>query len=246
MTVRGGAPDGDRGFVLVHGGVHRASSWSPLLPHLDRPAVAIDLPGRDASMAELRRLTREDFVDSAVADIRASGLRRITLVGHSLAGVILPEITVRLAEIIHHVVFISCAIPPPGRSIVEITPVPFRLFARWRFRRGVLVASPFMARRMLCNRMNDSQTRFVLDQLCDEAPGILTTPVPPYRWPDQLGRTYVSLKRDRCLPQFYQRRYIRNLGSCETVAFDGCHDAFVSDPAEVARILNRYGPPSDG
>ena len=33
-------------FVLVHGAGMGANCWDPLLPFLDRPALAVDLPGR--------------------------------------------------------------------------------------------------------------------------------------------------------------------------------------------------------
>jgi pimeloyl-ACP methyl ester carboxylesterase len=36
-------------FVLVHGAGMGASCWDRLLPHLDRPAVAVDLPGRSST-----------------------------------------------------------------------------------------------------------------------------------------------------------------------------------------------------
>lgn len=238
--ARGGPSDADAGFVLVHGGVHRSVAWAPLLPHLNGPAVAIDLPGRHASRSELAGITLEDTVKSAVADIEATGWRRVTLVGHSLAGLFLPEITARLGETVRHVVFIACAIPPDGRSVVDTIPGPIRLYARRQLRRGHITIPPAIARRMFCNGMDAEQTRFVIDQLCSEPPSLLHASVPPRRWSDGVGRTYVLLRRDRSLPPWYQRRQIRNLGPCEVVECDGPHDAFVSRPREMAEILNRY------
>ena len=34
-------------FVLVHGGAHGAWCWNPLLPHLEGPVLAVDLPRID-------------------------------------------------------------------------------------------------------------------------------------------------------------------------------------------------------
>ena len=241
--LRGGAAEGDTGFVLIHGGVHRASAWGPLLPHLDRPAFAIDLPGRGAPAAALRHITFEDFVASAVADVRATGLRRVTIVGHSLAGSIMPEVAARLAGIVHHMVFVSCAIPPQGQSMERNIPEPVRTYARRKLATGSVRLSPLVARLMFCNGMDKAQTRFVLDQLCAEPPSMMTTPVPLHRWPDDCGRTYVMLTKDHSLPMWNQRRHIRNLGPCEVVTFAGCHDAFVTHPKELGELLNCYGPP---
>ncbi|MEH6382571.1 MAG: alpha/beta fold hydrolase, partial [Dietzia cercidiphylli] len=35
-------------FLLVHGAGMGATSWERLIPHLNGPAVAVDLPGRGA------------------------------------------------------------------------------------------------------------------------------------------------------------------------------------------------------
>lgn len=233
---------GETGFVLIHGGGHRAASWAPLVPHLDHPAVALELPGRAATAAELRNLTLEDSIRSVIAGVEATGWRRVTLVGHSLAGLILPEVASRLAETVHHVVFIACAVPPEGRSVSDTIPMGLRLYVRWRLRRGYVAVHPTVARLLFCNGMNPDHTRFVLDQLCAEPQAVFDDKVPPRHWPEGVGRAYVLLTRDRALPPRTQLRQIANLGPCEVVTFDGPHDAFVSHPRELAVLLNRYRP----
>ena len=66
-------------FVLVHGGVHTGRAWAPLMPHLAAPAVAVDLPGRGASPAELRALTLETFIDGLTTALHNSEAERIDL-----------------------------------------------------------------------------------------------------------------------------------------------------------------------
>lgn len=229
----------EAGFVLVHGGVHRAAHWGPLLPHLAHPAVAIDLPGRTATRAELQTIMLDDFVDSAVAAVKATGWKQVTLVGHSLAGLLLPEVAARLPGLVHHVVFVSCAVPPDGRAVIDAFPAPIRLFLHWRLRLGSVALPRAVAQRMFCNGMDGPQRRFVLDQLCAEPPCVVSTPVPARRWPEGTGLTYVLLTRDRALAPWMQQRQIARLGPCQVVKLDAPHDAFVSHPVELARIINR-------
>ena len=81
------------GFMLVHGGGHDSRCWEPLMPHLDGPTLAIDLPGRGRHPAALSGITVSDFVDSAVADLdNFHDAQRVVLVGHSMAGLTIPGV----------------------------------------------------------------------------------------------------------------------------------------------------------
>ena len=107
-------------FVLVHGGAHGAWCWSPLLPYLEAPALAIDLPGRGKRPADLATVTAETFADSAAADIGRAGLSDVILVGHSMAGVTLPRVAARVPERLERLVFVSCAVPGHGENMLKI------------------------------------------------------------------------------------------------------------------------------
>jgi hypothetical protein len=41
-------------YVLIHGGGSTGRFWDRLLPHLDAPALAIDMPGRNGKPADSR------------------------------------------------------------------------------------------------------------------------------------------------------------------------------------------------
>src|ERR1022692_1532530 len=71
-------------LVLIHGGGATARFWDRLLPHLDRPTIAIDLPGRAGKPADLGTLSIGDEVASVVEDIEASSIGGpISLIAHS-------------------------------------------------------------------------------------------------------------------------------------------------------------------
>ena len=96
-------------LVLVHGGSHGAWCWDPMLPFLDGPVLAVDLPPKAARRgaapavaAEFESLTVRDLADSIVADVDAAGFDRFVLCGHSMAGISIPEV--------------AAAHPGPGRA----------------------------------------------------------------------------------------------------------------------------------
>ena len=77
-------------IVLVHGGGLDGRCWDPLLPHLDGPAIAVDLPGRGAHPAPLETIRLADCAASVARTSMPAGFDEIVLVGHSLAGCSMP------------------------------------------------------------------------------------------------------------------------------------------------------------
>jgi pimeloyl-ACP methyl ester carboxylesterase len=238
---------GDMGFVLVHGGGHDSRCWERLTPHLDGPALAIDLPGRGAHPADLATTTLADWVDSAVADLDAfREAERVVLVGHSMAGVTIPTVAARRADRVAHLVFVSCFLPREGGPIMAELPRWIQLIGKLNARRGSKGAAaqkPLNARiakRMFCNDMDAEQTAFTLSLLVPEVAGIVAEPVSRKDLPpaDVIPRTYVKLLRDQSLRPKLQDQLIANLGSCQVRTLDSGHDAMISHPVELAAILD--------
>ena len=216
-------------FVFVHGGAHGAWCWSPLLPHLEAPALAIDLPGRGKRPADLATATCDSFADSATADIESAGLSDVILVGHSMAG-------------LERLVFVSCLVPPDGKRLQDIAAAELQAAASETetAQRTASGLPEDVARYMFCNDMTEAQTRFVLDHCCPEAPGILLEPSDLTGLAQPIPRTYVRLLRDQALSQVVQDRSIAALGGVEVVALDTGHDVMISNPEALAGVLNAY------
>jgi pimeloyl-ACP methyl ester carboxylesterase len=222
-------------FVLIHGGAHGAWCWEPLLPLLDAPALALDLPGRGAKPADLATVTAADFAASVVADIDAAGVEHAVLVGHSLAGITLPRVLDLVPARIAHAIFVACVVPREGQNVLDAIAISDELRPR-----GPELLDEARARAMFCGDMDEVQARFVLSRLCPE-------PVGPMREPARLAglrhpvpRSYVKLLRDQTLSPDQQDEFARNAGpACAVVELDAGHDAMVSRPRELAAILNR-------
>lgn len=233
-------------LVLVHGGQHTARCWDPTVVELARQAPALrvlvaELPGRGSTAGELATLTVQQCVSGVVQQIEKAGVREVVLVGHSLAGVVLPGVAARLgAERVHRLVMVACCVPPQGRAIADTLSLPLRVYVR-RAARTRAASKPlprWLAAHLFCNGMSREQKAFVLDQLCAEAMSLNVEAVDRTALPARIRRTWVLTRRDRALRPAQQRQFAENLGGVDTmIELDAGHDVMVSDPVDLAAIL---------
>lgn len=229
------------GFVLVHGGGHDSRCWDRLVPLLDGPVTAVDLPGRGTRPANLTTLSIADFVRAVVEDIDAFGdVDRVVLVGHSMAGITIPYVAEQRPTKVAHLVFVSCFVPREGSSITGELPAWLRVISRLPRRSSAGGMRPSVAKYMFCNDMDAAQRAFTLERLVPETQNVLSEPVSRRQLPapDVIPRTYVKLLRDHSLRPRRQDEFIRNVGGCQVRELDSGHDAMISHPRELAAILN--------
>lgn len=234
----------ERGLVLIHGGMHGAWCWDPVLPLLGHKACAVDLPGRARRPSVLRALTLADFADSVVSDVNAAGLDRVVVVGHSMAGLTLPGVIARLGERVARVVLVSCIVRPPQVAAIDLFPQPLRAYLRRRFRRaindaadpGLTIPRP-LAKLLFYSDLSATAARPCLDQLCPDAPGVFFEPATLPPAPPGLPVTWVRLARDKAVTPRMQDRAIARLRA-DVRAIDSGHSPMINHPAELAAILD--------
>jgi len=245
--------------VLVHGGGHGAWCWARLLPHLTAEALAVDLPPRAvrggpdrfAPLPELATLTAADFATSVLADADAAGIDRFVLVRHSLAGVTIPEVARLAPRRVAHLVFLSCAVPEEGTSVVEMrgadAPERSVVDARESPGSGEASAGPglpeALLRQMFGTDLDEEAMQLGLDRFGGEAMRLLTDPVSRAGVPPDIPKTWIRLLRDVAVPVALQDANIGYLeaspgGPVAVVDLDTGHDAMLSRPAELAVILD--------
>ena len=229
------------GVVLVHGSGMTSACWDPLLPYLQAPAIAVDLPGRGNRPGDLSLIGVKEFAASVAEDIQASGWDQVVLVGHSLAGLTLPRVPALVPGRIARLVFVSCALPPHGSSVVDALDPSLQEYTRTEVLKGGGISGvldPEMATALFCNDLSGEQTEWMLARMVPEASSVLLEPNDLSSLPKDLPRTWVRLLRDVAAPTETQNEYIRNLGGADVVDIDCGHMAMFSDPAALAAIID--------
>lgn len=100
---------GDRCLVLLHGYLESLLVWSDFVPLLYKKVrvVTLDLPGHGISEVKGETHTMEFLADTVADAIRALGIDRCTLVGHSMGGYVALAVCERHPELLDGVVLLS-------------------------------------------------------------------------------------------------------------------------------------------
>ena len=241
-------------YVLVHGGGSTGRFWDRLLPHLSRPALAIDLPGRNGKVADFATLGVEEEVASVLADVEtARASEPVVVVAHSSGGLVVPGVVAGLAERgvgVERVILSAALVPVDGGCGIDCM--------KPRHREG-LVASLEIARRdgtviTLPGPPADPETfrnAYGGDPLDDDTLAFVVDPVrcvpdtvhhyfQPVHWSRvaSVPVTYAINTRDRPIPTETQEEMVTRLpGSPRVVRFETGHLAAVTHAAEFARSL---------
>ncbi len=239
--------DTERGCVLIHGAHHDARIWERVIPHIQGPVLAVDLPGR-GDPSTLRALTVQDCASAVISEMRSAGIKRAVVVGHSLGGTVAYTVAVRAPKSVVSLVGIAAVFPGPGHSALSSWPAGLRWVPRTvlSVRPGGIDApigiSPRRARRRLANDLNQDDTRWLLDRLGPETSGLSTTAVASAELEPAVHRAYLLCRRDKALKPSRQRRQAQMIGA-DIIEVDAGHDPMVGSPELVARILEAIDPP---
>jgi len=224
-------------MVLVHGGGFDGRCWDRMLPFIGEEVLAVDLPGRGRRPADLAKIGVADFVDAVVDDLVTHDLHDVVLVGHSLAGVTIPQVAGLVPDRIRALVFVSCTVPLDGQRVYDtLDPEIQALSDNPSPERGTL--DPELAKAVFFNDVDDPEVlAWGLSLLVPEAPATITDRMVLSTMPPDTPRTWVRLLNDRIVDLTKQDRFVANLGGAVVIDLDAGHMAMISQPGGLAAIL---------
>ncbi len=230
-------------YLLVHGGGSTGRTWDRLVPHLDRPAVAVDLPGRAGVPGDLASIGVEDEVAHVVAVARTVD-GPLTVVAHSSGGLVAPGVVAALDGRVERVVLVAALVPPEGGCALDCLKPAHR---------DGLVAAVAAGPVTLPGAPTDPEpfrTAYGGDPLTDDELAFVVDPVrcvpdgvhhyfQPVHW-SRAGAvpvTYALTLRDRPVRTERQREMAARLPAATIVELDTGHLPMVTHPALLAPVL---------
>ena len=232
-------------LVLVHGGGLAADCWDLTVAEINRLApdlmvLALDMPGRRTKPADLREITIADYVDSLVADIESAGVDELIIVGHSMAGALVPTVVTRLgAPRVREMILAAAFIPPEGRTLADMLEGPAARLARRYAKSRAIGRTPWwLVRFAFLNGVPRAGRQFMSGKVYVESTRILGEKVSRYGMPDEIPRTWIFASRDRAISRKTQQRCMEALGGVQTlISLETCHCMMVSEPRRLAEVL---------
>jgi pimeloyl-ACP methyl ester carboxylesterase len=237
-------------FVLVHGAWHGAWCWAAVINQLEMlgdRAYAVDLPGHGMNYADRSKVTLDDYVNSVAEFIRARDLRGVNLVGHSLGGVTIPGVAVKIPDRIKRVIWATAIVAEEGKSAMDPNSTGAAGILRAiqdRPDRSIPIEAMGEAfLKGLSNDMSEDVKRYVMSALCPQPAGpMIGTPAMAEFFATKIPSSYMVCTADQTPidggagwhPHFSSR--LRN----PTIASVDCgHEFMFTAPAASARALHQ-------
>ena len=114
-------------FVFMHGGGQGSWAWDETIAALALQSggacrtLALDAPGCGTKRGrDTGAIGFDDIVAELIADIEASGMQDVILVGHSQAGSVMPRMAEQRPDLFRRLIFASCSSPLQGQTIPEM------------------------------------------------------------------------------------------------------------------------------
>src|SRR5262249_44269962 len=140
-----------------------------LLGPLGSPVLAVDLPGRGRNPAPAAEVTITACAEAVAADVDDAGFDDVVLVGHSLAGGVLPAAIGRLGERVRHAVFLAATVPEDGTCCLDTLDPEIRAMADAADPgREPVVMDDAMARLVLGDDLDERQFAWCLERMVPE------------------------------------------------------------------------------
>ena len=231
-------------LVFLHGGYHGSWCWSYLFaelrttPELFGRLLALDVPGAGTkSGRDTQKETIASIAHELNEELRAAGIRKAALIGHSLAGVIVPVMAAEDPSLFGDLIFLQTTVPEEGQSQSDQTGSrlpqdPERDISK--------MSRPQIFTALFGVDLSAEQLRWLLAETAqDDVPKALPEePITRKGYDPACFRTsYVLAKRDPVLPPAWQRRFAERLGCVRIVEIDTPHEAFISHPKLLADTL---------
>ncbi len=233
-------------FALLHGGGQGSWVWDDVVQRLEAAGarvLALDVPGCGTKRGrDVSALTADEAAAELIADCHSAGLSDIVLVGHSLAGSILPRMAKLAPELIAKLVYVTCSAPLPGVSF------------RGQMGEGLQGSHPDQVgwpvdpakhsaderyRLMFCNDMShDEATAFLAKMGKDEWPmDPLTCTDHSYDHLAAVPSTYIVCLQDAGLPPVWQLRFAERLHCERVLELAAGHQAMTTQAEALVEII---------
>jgi pimeloyl-ACP methyl ester carboxylesterase len=229
-----------RTFVLIHGAWHNGSAWDGVAQALRTAGHRVEaptLPGMNPGDNQVG-IQFSDYVDAVVNVLREQD-RKVTLVGHSSAGMLMQAAAPQASDAIERLVFCNAFIMANGQSQLQNVPVDAAaaLTGLAQQNGGIVPIAPLdgFVRGALMEGDPVATQDALLQILVNQPFTLLSTPVDTTAFEAlDIPKAVVFCTRDHSADYLGMTT---RLGQYEVVAADGSHEMLFSAPEAFTKAL---------
>ncbi len=243
-------------YLLIHGGGSTGRFWDRVVPLLDAPAIAVDLPGRNGTPGGYARTTVEEEVASVLAQVDAADPGDpIVIVAHSSGAMPVPGVVAGLRDAgreVERIVLNGALVPAEGGTGLDCMKPHHRDGLLWAVdaaaEQGETITMPGAP-----DDPEQLRSAYGGDPLSDDDLAFAADPVrcvpdgvhhyfQPIHWSQAVGVpvTYVLNERDRPVSTSMQEVMAARVSSPgRIVRYPGGHCPAITDPSWLAEVVNR-------
>ncbi|WP_298772273.1 alpha/beta fold hydrolase [uncultured Shewanella sp.] len=229
-------------FLFIHGASHGAWCWqqvSSTLCQLGHECYSIDLPGHGNDQTPREHITRQDYLSAVSRAIHDLAWKNITLVGHSAAGMLLADLSLKHDEI-SRLIYLAAYIPNTNESMLDQLPpdrqTEYQKIALQSPTHCLVLDFETMHKYYFSN-LSLTQAQFYFNKITPE-------PFKPYEEQTQTSPNQLSIKQDYIICKYDQRlleeqaKYFSNRINGQTHIIDTDHCVMLSNPKLLSQTLN--------
>jgi len=238
-------------YILVHGAWHGAWCWDKVIPLLQAKghrAIALDLPGHGNDTRPQSEVTLEDYVNAVITTANNHD-GKVTLVGHSMAGIVISQVAEKLGhKKVSALIYLDAFLPKDGDSLFSLVDatlkqLPPNTSGKPTLVEGIIVAAdyktnsvnPDMAEWLFYHDCSQEDRAFALSRFSSEPVAPLATPV---RLTDQVYGTipkYFILCTDG---KDMDKTFLSTNVYCKKIyRLPSGHSPFLSMPEELVNVI---------
>jgi pimeloyl-ACP methyl ester carboxylesterase len=206
-------------------------------------SIALDLPGRWTNPMPHAKVNRHVWADAVVKLIEERDLRDVVLVGHSMGGLTITGVGLKIPRRLQRLVYVTALVPPEEGSLAdEMTTAPPDMIAALKPLDGG-ISTTMEDAYFRSNFIQDAPRGlqdFVQAALMPEAMGPIADPVPMKEF-RALGipTSYVICEDDLVFgdPAMWHPRYSSRLDRPTTRSLNCGHELMFTQPVATAHAL---------
>lgn len=229
-------------FVLIHGASHGAWCWYKIAAKLratGHEVITPDLPGHGIDRTQFSLVSMRAYVDAVVQVVQSQN-EPVILVGHSLGGLVIPQVAEEIPTQIRRVVYLAAPVLQSGESMMtvmgnemEVTMGKYTTMDE----QGLLHFRLNEVKDLFYNDCDDADVRLAQALLTPQVAEPSMVPVHLSSRYEAVPRVYIETVNDHAVPLEKQRELYSRKTWERVFTLTTSHSPFFSQPDALMQCL---------